>query len=268
MMIEKLKSKAALRLTTNKAEKCRNMHNMSAVLCFKFGSVVALPLKTKAALRWSTKFTNHTNKTATNMGAAVASRWFCLSQKSLRSGGLLTLTFAAMFATLSGCATPEKDPFDAYPKAAPTTKTSAPVIAKPAPAPAAPLDIKAAEGNGLAITPIASNTLDIHPAEPTTLDIVPILPSWEVNKGSSLKTTLAAWCKQAGCDDISWELPVTEDTDDFKFSNHSTYPGSFAKAVQSLANDMKEFMPFKPLYYTENRILRIIPLNAGAVHEN
>ncbi len=178
-----------------------------------------------------------------------------------------TATFALTIAILSGCATPEKDPFDAYhPK---TATIRQPVKAAPTQITnkAMPLDIKPIPENGLSIMPI-STIIDIHPTEPTEFAITPILPTWDITKGSSLKNTLAAWCKQAGCDDVSWELTDADNTDDFKFSNNITYNGTFARAVYRLSNDMKEIMPFKPVYYTENRILRILPPSAGALNEN
>lgn len=115
----------------------------------------------------------------------------------------------------------------------------------------------------------AVNTLDITPTDPSKqrdrsasdLGITPLIDTWEITPGASLKTTLVLWCKKGGCASLAWEIPGNKD---YVFDQPATFSGSFGKAVYDLAENMKSILPFKPVYFTGNRILRItVPTGAN-----
>jgi len=107
-----------------------------------------------------------------------------------------------------------------------------------------PEKAKPAESSGLAITPVD-----------TPLDIKPIIVTWDITENKTLRNTLIAWCKVAGCH-VDWQLPKDSD---YLFENSANYGGTFSKAVYDLALNLHPVFPFKPTYYTGNHILLISP---------
>lgn len=89
---------------------------------------------------------------------------------------------------------------------------------------------------------------------PQSESIVAAPAGWEIALADkTLNAAMARWTVLAGWQ-LLWELPV-----DYAVEAHTTVPGSFEQAVETVARSMEGAeIPMKAIFYKGNKVLRIV----------
>ncbi|CDG82335.1 toxin co-regulated pilus biosynthesis Q family protein [Janthinobacterium agaricidamnosum] len=123
---------------------------------------------------------------------------------------------------------------------------------EPAPVRAAPFAAAMAQPAAPGATPAASATL---PAVVTASVATPVVsPEWRIlASDKTLNATFKRWAAAANWQ-LLWEVPV-----DYAVDSDTTIPGSFEKAVETVAKSMESAeVPMKVIFYQGNHVLRVV----------